>query len=144
MVRDTWFAKHVLRTVVCETWCVKHSLRNMVCDALNRACEHSWRSVQFSSAIAANSMTHISGVLHGCMALSSSCPIVVSHARIPHFMSTNAIHDLARQGVFVHSISQCSRTGDAKISDAVAFGSAGWQANNAKAFHKLGGLNMRG
>ena len=35
-------------------------------------------------------------------------------------------------------------TGDAKISDAVAFGSAGCQANNAKAFHKLGGLNMRG
>ena len=100
--------------------------------------------MQFSSAIAANSMMHISGVLHGCTALSSSCPIVVSHARIPHSMSTNPMHDLARQGVFVHSISQCSRTGDAKSSDAVAFGSAGWQANNAKAFHKLGGLNMRG
>ena len=43
----------------------------------------------------------------------------------------------------VHSISQSSRTGDAKSSDAVACGSAGCQANNALAFHKLGGLNMR-
>ena len=44
----------------------------------------------------------------------------------------------------VHSIGQCSRTGEAKSSDAVAFGSAGCQANHAKAFHKLGGLDMRG
>ena len=100
--------------------------------------------MQFSSAIAANSMTHISKMVHGCIALRSSCQVVVSHAHILHSMSTDPILDLASRRVFVHSISQCSRAGDAKGSDAVAFDSSGRMANNAKAFHKLGGLDMRG
>ena len=41
----------------------------------------------------------------------------------------------------VLSISQSSRTGDDKVSDAVIFWSAGCQANDAKSFHKLGGFN---
>ena len=76
------------------------------------------------------------------MALSSSCPIVVARAHIPHSMSINPIHDIARQGVFFHSISQFSQTGDRPLCKAV--GSAGCQANDATAFHKLGGLSMRG
>jgi len=58
-----------------------------------QACEHSWRSLQFSSAIAANSMTLISGVMHDCMALSSSSPIIASHEHIPRFTPTSPTHD---------------------------------------------------
>jgi len=61
------------------------------------ARETSWRSVQLSSAMAANSMTHTSGMMYDSVVLSSSCPIGVSHAHIPHPISTNSMHGLACQ-----------------------------------------------